>query len=117
VELKKTHVGAGAKAMHLAYLGDCTVGERTNIGAGTITCNFDGVDKHQTGIGKDAFVGSNATLVAPVEVEDGSYIAAGSVITERVPAGSLALGRARQVVKQGWVEKRRGPTGSSNSAD
>lgn len=105
VELKKARVGAGTKAMHLAYLGDCTVGERTNIGAGTITCNYDGRQKHHTGIGSDAFVGSNATLVAPVDVEDGSYIAAGSVITERVPTGSLALGRARQVVKQGWVAK------------
>jgi bifunctional UDP-N-acetylglucosamine pyrophosphorylase/glucosamine-1-phosphate N-acetyltransferase len=83
------------------------VGERTNIGAGTITCNFDGVDKHQTGIGKDAFVGSNATLVAPVEVEDESYIAAGSVITKRVPRGSLAIGRSHQVVKEGWNQRRR----------
>jgi bifunctional UDP-N-acetylglucosamine pyrophosphorylase/glucosamine-1-phosphate N-acetyltransferase len=107
VELKKAQVGEGAKAMHLAYLGDCTVGERTNIGAGTITCNFDGLHKHPTGIGKDAFVGSNSTLVAPVEVEDESYIAAGSVITKRVPTGSLAIGRARQVVKEGWNERRR----------
>jgi bifunctional UDP-N-acetylglucosamine pyrophosphorylase/glucosamine-1-phosphate N-acetyltransferase len=106
VELKKARVGAGTKAMHLAYLGDCAVGERTNIGAGSITCNFDGVHKHATAIGSDAFVGSNSTLVAPVEVEDGSYIAAGSVITERVPSGSLALGRARQVVKLGWVKQR-----------
>jgi bifunctional UDP-N-acetylglucosamine pyrophosphorylase/glucosamine-1-phosphate N-acetyltransferase len=106
VELKNAQVSAGAKAMHLAYLGDCAVGERTNIGAGTITCNFDGVKKHHTGIGNDAFVGSNSTLVAPVEVEDESYIAAGSVITERVPTGSLALGRARQVVKEGWATAR-----------
>jgi bifunctional UDP-N-acetylglucosamine pyrophosphorylase/glucosamine-1-phosphate N-acetyltransferase len=106
VELKNARVGPGAKAMHLAYLGDCAVGEGTNIGAGTITCNYDGVHKHHTGIGKNAFVGSNSTLVAPVEVEDGSYIAAGSVITERVPAGSLALGRARQTTKEGWAEKR-----------
>ena len=106
VELKKARVGAGAKAMHLAYLGDCEVGERTNIGAGTITCNFDGVHKHPTGIGCDAFVGSNSTLVAPVNIENGSYIAAGSVITKRVPEGSLAVGRSRQVVKEGWVKKR-----------
>jgi len=106
VELKKARVGAGTKAMHLAYLGDCAVGERTNIGAGTITCNYDGVNKHATQIGSDAFVGSNSTLVAPVDVEDGTYIAAGSVITKRVPAGSLALGRSRQVVKEGWAAKR-----------
>ncbi len=107
VELKKAKIGAGAKAMHLSYLGDCSVGERTNIGAGTITCNYDGVHKHHTGIGQDAFVGSNSTLVAPVDVGDGSYIAAGSVITEKVPSGALALGRSRQVVKEGWVEKRK----------
>ena len=107
VELKKAIVGPGAKAMHLAYLGDCEIGDRTNIGAGTITCNYDGVHKHQTGIGKDAFVGSNSTLVAPVDIEDGAYIGAGSVITDHVPAGALALGRARQVVKEGWLAKRK----------
>jgi bifunctional UDP-N-acetylglucosamine pyrophosphorylase/glucosamine-1-phosphate N-acetyltransferase len=107
VELKKAYVGGGAKAMHLAYLGDCAIGERTNIGAGTITCNYDGVRKHHTGIGKDAFVGSNSTLVAPVDIEDGAYVGAGSVITEHVPEGALALGRARQVVKEGWVDKKR----------
>ncbi len=107
VELKKATVGEGAKAMHLAYLGDCAIGERTNIGAGTITCNYDGVHKHHTGIGKDAFVGSNSTLVAPLAIEGGTYIAAGSVITEHVPAGALALGRARQVVKEGWAAKRK----------
>lgn len=107
VELKNARIGAGAKAMHLAYLGDCSVGERANIGAGSITCNYDGVNKHRTAIGADAFIGSNSTLVAPVEVGDQAYVAAGSVITDPVPEESLALGRARQVVKQGWVRRRK----------
>lgn len=107
VELKKTRMGAGAKAMHLAYLGDSTIGEDVNIGAGTITCNYDGRTKHQTTIGKGVFVGSNATLVAPIEIGDGAYLAAGSVITDPVPADALALGRARQVIKEGWARKRR----------
>jgi bifunctional UDP-N-acetylglucosamine pyrophosphorylase/glucosamine-1-phosphate N-acetyltransferase len=107
VELKNTRFGAGAKANHLAYLGDAEIGENTNIGAGTITCNYDGVSKHPTRIGKDAFVGSNSTLVAPLEIGDASYIGAGSVITDPVPAGALALGRARQVIKEGWAAKRK----------
>ncbi|HLG97657.1 MAG TPA: bifunctional UDP-N-acetylglucosamine diphosphorylase/glucosamine-1-phosphate N-acetyltransferase GlmU [Bryobacteraceae bacterium] len=107
VELKNTQFAAGAKANHLAYLGDAQVGERTNIGAGTITCNYDGVSKHRTHIGRDAFVGSNSTLVAPIEIADGSYIGAGSVITDPVPPDALALGRARQVVKEGWAAKRK----------
>ena len=90
VELKNTRLGAGAKANHLAYLGDSDIGENTNIGAGTITCNYDGVSKHKTTIGKDAFVGSNSTLVAPLEIGDGSYIGAGSVITDPVPPEALA---------------------------
>ncbi len=106
VELKNTHLGSGAKSQHLAYLGDSEIGERTNIGAGTITCNYDGVKKHRTTIGPGAFVGSNSTLVAPVEIGEGSYIGAGSVITHAVPADALALGRGRQVVKPGWVKKR-----------
>ena len=85
VELKKTRFGAGAKASHLAYLGDASVGEKTNIGAGTITCNYDGSKKHPTTIGKSAFIGSNSTLVAPVQIGDSAYIAAGSVITDPVP--------------------------------
>ena len=105
VELKNTHFGPGAKAHHLAYLGDATIGEKTNIGAGTITCNFDGVKKHRTTIGKNAFIGSNSTLVAPMEIGDDSYVGAGSVITEPVPPETLALGRARQVNKEGWVQK------------
>ena len=108
VELKKTHLAAGAKANHLAYLGDSTIGEKTNIGAGTITCNYDGVHKHQTRIGKGAFVGSNSTLVAPLSIGDGSYIAAASVITNNVPEDALALGRAHQVIKEGWAATRRG---------
>lgn len=107
VELKKTRMGAGAKAMHLAYLGDSTIGEAVNVGAGTITCNFDGRAKHQTKIGKGAFVGSNSTLVAPVEIGAGAYLAAGSVITDPVPPDALALGRARQVIKEGWARKRK----------
>ncbi|MGA2878318.1 MAG: bifunctional UDP-N-acetylglucosamine diphosphorylase/glucosamine-1-phosphate N-acetyltransferase GlmU [Bryobacteraceae bacterium] len=107
VELKNTRFGAGAKANHLAYLGDSDVGDRTNIGAGTITCNYDGLSKHKTQIGKDAFVGSNSTLVAPLEIGDGSYIGAGSVITHPVPPEALALGRSRQVNKEGWAAKRK----------
>ena len=107
VELKKTHLGAGAKSQHLAYLGDAEIGANSNIGAGTITCNYDGERKHETKIGESAFIGSNSTLVAPVEIARDSYVAAGSVITDQVPEGALALGRARQVNKPGWVEARR----------
>jgi bifunctional UDP-N-acetylglucosamine pyrophosphorylase/glucosamine-1-phosphate N-acetyltransferase len=107
VELKKTRVGAGAKAQHLAYLGDAEIGDRVNIGAGTITCNYDGFKKHPTKIGAGVFVGSNSTLVAPVVLDEDSYIAAGSVITEDVPEGALALGRQRQVIKEDWVAKRK----------
>jgi bifunctional UDP-N-acetylglucosamine pyrophosphorylase/glucosamine-1-phosphate N-acetyltransferase len=107
VELKKTRLGAGSKAMHLAYLGDAAIGAGVNIGAGTITCNYDGIAKHPTRIGKGAFVGSNSTLVAPVEIGEGAYLGAGSVITDGVPADALALGRARQVNKDGWARKRR----------
>jgi bifunctional UDP-N-acetylglucosamine pyrophosphorylase/glucosamine-1-phosphate N-acetyltransferase len=107
VELKNTQFAAGAKANHLAYLGDAEIGERTNIGAGTITCNYDGQSKHRTSIGPDAFVGSNSTLVAPIEIGAESYIAAGSTLTDPVPPGALALGRAHQVVKEGWVAKRK----------
>jgi bifunctional UDP-N-acetylglucosamine pyrophosphorylase/glucosamine-1-phosphate N-acetyltransferase len=107
VELKNTRLGAGAKANHLSYLGDSDIGERTNIGAGTITCNYDGVNKYKTQIGKEAFVGSNSTLVAPLEIGDGGYIGAGSVITHQVPPEALALGRSRQVNKEGWNAKRK----------
>jgi len=107
VELKNTQFGDQAKASHLAYLGDSEIGEQANIGAGTITCNYDGVKKHRTRVGKKAFVGSNSTLVAPMDIGDGSYIGAGSVITHPVPADALAIGRARQVVKEGWAAKRK----------
>jgi bifunctional UDP-N-acetylglucosamine pyrophosphorylase/glucosamine-1-phosphate N-acetyltransferase len=106
VELKKTRLGKGAKSQHLAYLGDAEIGAGSNIGAGTITCNYDGEHKHPTRIGERAFIGSNATLVAPLEVGSDSYVAAGSVITENVPAHTLALGRARQVLKPGWKKKK-----------
>lgn len=107
VELKNTRLGRGAKSQHLAYLGDAQIGAGANVGAGTITCNYDGEKKHQTLIGDRAFIGSNATLVAPVEIAKDSYVGAGSVITEKVPEGTLALGRGRQVNKPGWVEKRK----------
>jgi len=107
VELKKTRLGAGSKAMHLAYLGDSEIGPQVNVGAGTITCNYDGLRKYKTKIGAAAFVGSNATLVAPVEIGPGAYIAAGSVITTEVPADALGVGRGRQVNKEGWTKKRR----------
>ena len=107
VELKKTRLGAGSKAMHLAYLGDSDIGPGVNVGAGTITCNYDGQKKHRTVIGAGSFIGSNSTLVAPMEVGEGSYIAAGSVVTDPVPADALALGRARQVNKDGWARRRR----------
>lgn len=98
-ELKNATVGEGAKVNHLTYIGDAVIGARTNIGAGTITCNYDGVNKHHTEIGADAFIGSNSALVAPVSIGEGAYIASGSVITADVPADALALGRARQEIK------------------
>lgn len=107
VETKKTTLGEGSKANHLAYLGDAQIGKGTNVGAGVITCNYDGVNKHRTTIGHGVFVGSDSTLVAPLTVEDGAYIAAGSSITEDVPADALALGRARQVTKPDWAKHKR----------
>lgn len=107
VELKKTTLGAGSKANHLAYLGDAVIGSDVNVGAGTITCNYDGQQKHQTNIGMGVFVGSNSTLVAPLTISEGSYIAAGSVITRDVEPDSLAIGRSRQVDKRDWAKKRR----------
>ncbi len=107
VETKKTKLGKGAKASHLTYLGDAEVGAGTNIGAGVITCNYDGVHKHRTHIGQGAFVGSDSTLVAPVAIGDGAFIGAGSCITEDVPSGALAIGRSRQVVREGWAVERR----------
>jgi bifunctional UDP-N-acetylglucosamine pyrophosphorylase / glucosamine-1-phosphate N-acetyltransferase len=106
VEVKNARLGRGTKAPHLSYIGDATVGEGVNVGAGTITCNYDGVAKHETRIGDRVFVGSNSTLVAPLTVGDGAYVAAGSTITRDVPAGALALGRAQQVDKLGWTERK-----------
>ena len=107
VELKKTRLGRGTKAGHLAYLGDAAVGERVNVGAGVITVNYDGKTKHQTTIEDGAFIGSDAQLIAPVTVGKGAYVAAGSSITEDVPARSLAIGRGKQVNKEGWVDKKK----------
>jgi bifunctional UDP-N-acetylglucosamine pyrophosphorylase/glucosamine-1-phosphate N-acetyltransferase len=107
VEVKKSVVHEGAKAQHLSYLGDAWIGPGANIGAGTITCNYDGVAKYETKIGKGVFIGSDTALVAPVRVGDGAYVAAGSVITENVPPDALALARGRQVNKLGWAKARR----------
>jgi bifunctional UDP-N-acetylglucosamine pyrophosphorylase/glucosamine-1-phosphate N-acetyltransferase len=107
VEIKNAVIDAGAKANHLSYIGDAHVGAATNIGAGTITCNYDGYGKYHTEIGANAFIGSNSALVAPVTVGDGAYVASGSVITEDVPPDALALGRARQTVKPGWAAAQR----------
>ena len=107
VELKKSTVGEGTKAMHLSYLGDAKIGSKANIGAGTITCNYDGFEKFPTTIGNKVFIGSDSALVAPVRIGDGAYIAAGSTITENVPDDALAIARGRQVNKQGWASKKR----------
>ncbi|MGA8153195.1 MAG: bifunctional UDP-N-acetylglucosamine diphosphorylase/glucosamine-1-phosphate N-acetyltransferase GlmU [Terriglobales bacterium] len=107
VEVKKTRMGKGSKAGHLSYLGDSEIGERVNIGAGTITCNYDGTRKHQTVIEDGVFVGSDSTLVAPLRIGKGAYIGAASCITDDVPADALALSRGRQIVKEGWVKQRR----------
>jgi bifunctional UDP-N-acetylglucosamine pyrophosphorylase/glucosamine-1-phosphate N-acetyltransferase len=107
VEVKKSTIGRGTKALHLTYLGDATVGARANIGAGTITCNYDGEKKHPTTIEDEVFIGSGNMLVAPVRIGKGSYTAAGSTITEDVPPESLAIGRGRQVNKQGWARERK----------
>jgi bifunctional UDP-N-acetylglucosamine pyrophosphorylase/glucosamine-1-phosphate N-acetyltransferase len=107
VEVKKSVLGEGVKSMHLTYLGDARVGAGTNIGAGTITCNYDGVHKNPTTIGKRVFIGSDTALVAPVRVGDGAYVGAGSVITENVPADALGLARGRQVNMPGWAASRR----------
>src|SRR6476646_8995651 len=107
VETKKTRLGRGAKANHLSYLGDSDIGAGVNVGAGTITCNYDGVNKHMTVIEECAFIGSDSTLVAPVRIGKGAYVAAGSTITEDVPADALALGRSRQITKESWARQRR----------
>ena len=107
VELKKTTMGPGAKANHLAYLGDATIGANVNVGAGTITCNYDGTKKYETVIEDGAFIGSDTQLIAPVRVGKGAYVAAGSSITEDVPAGSLGIARGRQTNVEGWVERKK----------
>ena len=107
VELKKSTIGEGTKAMHLSYLGDTKIGKKANIGAGTITCNYDGFHKYPTTIGNKVFIGSDSALIAPVRVGDGAYIAAGSTITENVPADGLGIARGRQVNKPGWAAKKR----------
>jgi bifunctional UDP-N-acetylglucosamine pyrophosphorylase/glucosamine-1-phosphate N-acetyltransferase len=111
VEVKAATLAEGAKANHLSYIGDASVGANANVGAGTITCNYDGYDKNRTEIGEGAFIGSNSALVAPVKIGAGAYVASGSVVTDDVPADALALGRGRQTVKEGWAaaeRKRRG---------
>jgi bifunctional UDP-N-acetylglucosamine pyrophosphorylase / glucosamine-1-phosphate N-acetyltransferase len=106
-ELKKTRLGKGSKANHLTYLGDTEVGEKVNVGAGTITCNYDGVNKHKTIIEDGVFVGSDTILIAPVRIGKGAYIAAATTVTDDVPPDSLAMGRARQIVKEGWAKAKR----------
>lgn len=106
-EVKNAHIGVGAKVNHLTYIGDADIGADTNIGAGTITCNYDGINKWKTIIGENAFIGSNTALVAPVQVGNGAYVASGSIITDDVPDDALALGRARQVNKDGYALKIR----------
>ncbi len=108
VEVKQSAIEAGAKVNHLSYIGDAQVGANANIGAGTITCNYDGIQKHRTEIGDEAFIGSNSALVAPVRIGKRAYIGSGSVITANVPDDALALGRGRQVVKEGWASRLRG---------
>lgn len=114
-ETKKITLGRGSKANHLTYLGDAVIGEGVNVGAGVITCNYDGVNKHTTTIGDRVFVGSDSTLVAPVSIGDGAYVGAGSCITQPVPAGALAIGRSPQVTKQGWVAARRAARAAKKS--
>jgi bifunctional UDP-N-acetylglucosamine pyrophosphorylase/glucosamine-1-phosphate N-acetyltransferase len=113
VETKKIKLGKGSKANHLTYLGDAEIGAGVNIGAGTITCNYDGVNKHKTVIGDAVFIGSDSTLVAPIRVGKGAYVGAASCITEDVPEDSLAIGRSRQVVKEGWAREKRTPRAKS----
>jgi bifunctional UDP-N-acetylglucosamine pyrophosphorylase/glucosamine-1-phosphate N-acetyltransferase len=112
VEIKKSRLGRGSKANHLAYIGDATVGEGVNIGAGAITCNYDGYDKHETRIGDGAFVGTNVSMVAPITIGEGAYIGSGSVVTKDVPPDALAVERSPQVVKDGWAARKRAQRGA-----
>ena len=107
VETKKTTLGKGAKANHFTYLGDADIGENTNIGAGTITCNYDGANKYQTTVGSDSFIGTNSSLVAPIEIGKNAYVGAGSVITKNVPDDALAVGRGKQVIKEDWSKDKK----------
>jgi bifunctional UDP-N-acetylglucosamine pyrophosphorylase/glucosamine-1-phosphate N-acetyltransferase len=107
VETKKIKLGKGSKANHLTYLGDAEIGANVNIGAGTITCNYDGVNKHTTVIEDGVFIGSDSTLVAPVRIGKGAYVGAASCVTDDVPEDSLVIGRARQIVKPGWAREKR----------
>ena len=113
VEVKKSRIGRGTKASHLAYIGDATVGDGVNIGAGVIIVNYDGVDKHETTIGDRAFVGSNSSVVAPITIGADAFVAAGSVVTKDVPPGALAVERSQQVMKEGWVAGRRARRGAA----
>ena len=117
VETKAAEFGDNSKANHLSYVGDTKVGANANIGAGTITCNYDGFNKHKTDIGAGAFIGSNSSLVAPVKVGDGAYIATGSVITGNVPDDALGVARARQVNKEGWAKDLRALKGTKDPFD
>jgi len=116
VELKKSVVGEGSKVPHLSYIGDTKIGSKSNIGAGTITCNYDGFHKHPTTIGNKVFVGSDSVLIAPVRIGDGAYIAAGSAITENVPGDALGIARGRQVTKKGWASKKRRELAAGNNS-
>jgi len=111
VETKKARIGAGAKASHLSYLGDVEIGPRANIGAGTITCNYDGAKKHLTVIGAGAFIGSDTQLVAPVSVGERAYVGAGTTVTEDVPDGALAISRVRQRNIEGWAARKKSGEG------
>lgn len=116
VEIKNSTVGDRAKVPHLSYVGDAQIGSGTNLGAGTITANYDGVHKYPTVVGKDAFVGTDSTLIAPVTIGDGAYVGAGSTVTDDVEAGDLAVARGRQHAVKGWVLRRRPGTDSDSSA-
>jgi bifunctional UDP-N-acetylglucosamine pyrophosphorylase/glucosamine-1-phosphate N-acetyltransferase len=107
VEIKKSHVAEGSKVNHLTYIGDSDIGRNVNVGAGTITCNYDGAFKHRTRIGDNAFIGSNSAMVAPVEIGEGATIGAGSVITKDAPADSLTVARGRQVSLAGWQRPKK----------
>lgn len=103
VETKKAIIGEGSKVNHLSYIGDAELGQGVNVGAGTITCNYDGINKHKTVIADNSFIGSNSTLVAPVEIEQSAFVGAGSVVTKKVPENSLSVARAKQIIKEGWI--------------